>query len=201
MASGGNDPFSGSTTRNILQHILSPKIVDGDACASNLVKTDLINVDNVYVSGNLYDTDGRLLTTTLNPIVIGTQTVPISIGTNTIAIGQLAGYAGQGDRAIAIGFTSGQAAQGVNSVAIGSYTASLQQGANSIALGAYAGATGIQAANSIIVNATGSSLENAGTNSLVIKPIRGDTTTNLTNNGFKNLYYNSTTGEICYTTS
>lgn len=46
----GNDPFSGTNTKNILQHVLSPKIVDtgGGAYA---VQLDLINIDNIYLSG------------------------------------------------------------------------------------------------------------------------------------------------------
>lgn len=43
----GNDPFSGSNTRNILQHIISPKIVN-DGSGGYQVKTDLINIDNAY---------------------------------------------------------------------------------------------------------------------------------------------------------
>jgi hypothetical protein len=45
----GNDPFSGSNTRNILQHILSPKIVDTGSGA-HAVSIDLINVDHIYLS-------------------------------------------------------------------------------------------------------------------------------------------------------
>lgn len=45
----GNDPFSGTTTRNILQHVLSPKIVNVGSGAY-AVKTDLINVDHIYSS-------------------------------------------------------------------------------------------------------------------------------------------------------
>lgn len=53
----GNDPFSGSNTKNILQHIISPKIVDTGSGA-HAVKLDLINVDNIYLSGNLYGPSG-----------------------------------------------------------------------------------------------------------------------------------------------
>lgn len=49
----GNDPFSGTNTRNILQHIISPKIVD-DGSGGYVVKTDLINIDNAYVGGKIY---------------------------------------------------------------------------------------------------------------------------------------------------
>jgi hypothetical protein len=60
MATGGNDPFSGSNTRNLLQHVLSPKIVT-DGGGGYTVKLDLINVDNVYASGNIYGQGGTLV--------------------------------------------------------------------------------------------------------------------------------------------
>lgn len=51
MSTGpGNDPFSGSNTRNIINHIISPKIVN-DGSGGYTVKTDLINVDDVYATG------------------------------------------------------------------------------------------------------------------------------------------------------
>lgn len=49
MTTPGNDPFSGTNTRNILQHIISPKIVS-DGSSGYTVKTDLINIDNAYVN-------------------------------------------------------------------------------------------------------------------------------------------------------
>jgi hypothetical protein len=57
MATDGNDPFSGSNTRNLLQHVLSPKIVT-DGGGGYTVKLDLINVDNVYATGNIYGSGG-----------------------------------------------------------------------------------------------------------------------------------------------
>jgi len=53
MSGGGTDPFSGTTTRNILQHIISPKVVS-DGVFGYVVKTDLINIDNAYINNNLY---------------------------------------------------------------------------------------------------------------------------------------------------
>jgi hypothetical protein len=52
MATGGNDPFSNTTTRNLIDHVISPKIVSGPTGYN--VKLDLINIDNAYLSGNLY---------------------------------------------------------------------------------------------------------------------------------------------------
>ena len=60
MSTGpGNDPFSGSNTRNILAHLVSPKIVS-DGSGGYTVKTDLINVDNVYYGGNLFGPSGTI---------------------------------------------------------------------------------------------------------------------------------------------
>lgn len=53
MSGAGTDPFSGTNTRNILQHIISPKVVS-DGSSGYAVKTDLINIDNAYVNNNLY---------------------------------------------------------------------------------------------------------------------------------------------------
>lgn len=66
MSTGGNDPFSGSNTRNLLQHIISPKIVS-DGSSGYGVKTDLINIDNVYISGRFFDTDGQIIPTPSDP--------------------------------------------------------------------------------------------------------------------------------------
>jgi hypothetical protein len=59
MPSPGNDPFSGTNTRNILQHIISPKVVS-DGSSGFTVKTDLINLDNIYVAGTVYGPGGPI---------------------------------------------------------------------------------------------------------------------------------------------
>jgi hypothetical protein len=53
MSGGGTDPFSNTTTRNILQHIISPKVVS-DGVSGYAVKTDLINIDDAYINNQLY---------------------------------------------------------------------------------------------------------------------------------------------------
>jgi hypothetical protein len=55
MASPGSDPFSGTNTRNVLQNILSPKLV-ANATGGYDAKVDLINIDNVYMNGNIFGT-------------------------------------------------------------------------------------------------------------------------------------------------
>jgi len=59
MAGNGNDPFSGSNVRNILEHVLSPKIVS-DGTNGYTVALDLINVDNIYATGNIYGSGGSI---------------------------------------------------------------------------------------------------------------------------------------------
>jgi hypothetical protein len=52
----GNDPFSQSDDKNIIKHIISPKIVS-DGSFGYTVKTDLINVDNSYQKNSYFKTD------------------------------------------------------------------------------------------------------------------------------------------------
>lgn len=59
MSGGGNDPFSGSNTRNLLQHLVSPKIVE-NGTGGYEVRVDLTNVDNIYASGTIYGGGGGI---------------------------------------------------------------------------------------------------------------------------------------------
>lgn len=77
---------------------------------------------------------------------------------------------------------------GPTTLALGEF-AGTSQGAYAIALGAAAGKT-TQAANSIILNASGVEL-NAGTASLYVSPVRSSTSTQV-------LYYNTSTKEVTY---
>jgi hypothetical protein len=87
MSTGpGNDPFSGSNTRNILQHVISPKIVN-DGSGGYTVKTDLINIDNAYIGTQLF-TDSLTVqdsTTNSDKLVITTDTAKSYITTTTSA--------------------------------------------------------------------------------------------------------------------
>ena len=47
----GVDPFSGTNTRNLLKHVFAPKIVSSGS--DYQVKLDMLNVDNVYISGTV----------------------------------------------------------------------------------------------------------------------------------------------------
>jgi len=59
MSGGGNDPFSGSNTRNLLQHLVSPKIMENGSGGYE-VRVDLTNVDNIYASGTIYGGGGGI---------------------------------------------------------------------------------------------------------------------------------------------
>jgi hypothetical protein len=122
-------------------------------------------------------------------------------GANAIAIGQLAGNSSQGPWAVAIGSAAGSNSQGQGAIAIGYNAASDLQGRYSIAIGWASGTGSAQANNSIVLNATGFSVGTATANTFVVKPVRGDSTSNLTAAGFKAVYYNPTTGEFAYSTS
>ena len=128
-------------------------------------------------------------------------------GNSSIAIGRFAGFNQQGNLCVAIG--GGQIEQKDFCVAIGSHAGSSFQGAGSVAIGRSAGFSGLgansiaighqargTAANTIILNATGSILTSAESDMLLIAPIRGNTTASS-----QLLMYNTTTKEVSYNTS
>jgi len=82
MAGNGNDPFSGSNVRNILEHVLSPKIVS-DGTNGYTVALDLINVDNIYATGTIYanGTTGPTGPAGVTyPVLNSVQTGPVALG-------------------------------------------------------------------------------------------------------------------------
>jgi len=113
-------------------------------------------------------------------------------GSSSVAIGDFAGSTNQAISAIAIGTSAGINNQGSYSVAIGYGAGNQNQGTNSIAIG-FQAATANQGDTSIVLNASGAPLAGA-TGGFFVKPVRN--ITSLT--GFSALYYNPTTGEICY---
>jgi hypothetical protein len=119
-----------------------------------------------------------------------------SQGLGAIAIGALAGNAGQATAAIAIGGGSGTINQGACAVAVGQSAGISDQGVEALALGSQAGTTS-QAACSIVINASGAPLENTVANTTVIKPVRNAGSSGLPA-GFFQVAYNPTTGELVY---
>jgi len=81
---------------------------------------------------------------------------------------------------------------GTGAIAIGVLAGDANQGENALALGRYAGRNN-QATKSIVINATGSDLENITANSCVVKPIRNAA-------GTHGLEYDPASGEITYDT-
>lgn len=144
-------------------------------------------------------------------VAIGYGAGNISQGQVAIAIGLNAGISNQGYNGIAIGGSSGSG-QGQYSIAMG-YDSGGQQGDSSIAIGNQAGkgntsAIGINsivignkagfesaAANSIVINASGSAL-NAGASGLYVNPVRFTATQDATYDGI--MFYNSSTKEVRY---
>jgi hypothetical protein len=120
-----------------------------------------------------------------------------SQGLGAVAIGALAGNAGQATAAIAIGGGAATTNQGACAVALGQSAGISDQGVEALALGSQAGTTN-QAACSIVINASGAPLENTTSNTTVIKPVR-DGGVGLPA-GFKQVAYNPVTGELVYYT-
>ena len=225
MSGPGNDPFSGSSIQNVLQHTISPKIVT-DGSGGYTVKADLINVDNLYVTGDVYRNGSSInryisilptTTTTNSPVSIEGGSVAIgeesgdtthgafttSVGSGAgqtfqengaVAIGASAGRTEQLAYAVAIGNGAGSSGQKSGAVAVGRGAGNINQGNSSRAIGSQSGVTS-QAPNSIIINATGSVLNNTVSTTCVIKPIRqvslGDIPV-----GSVQVYWNPATGEL-----
>jgi hypothetical protein len=209
MSGPGNDPFSGSSIQNVLQHTISPKIVT-DGSGGYTVKADLINVDNLYVTGDVYRNGSSInryisilptTTTTNSPVsieggsvAIGEDSGDTAHGAFTTSVGSGAGQTFQENGAVAIGNGAGSSRQESGAVAVGRGAGNINQGNSSIAIGSQSGVTS-QAPNSIIINATGSVLNNTVSTTCVIKPIRqvslGDVPV-----GSVQVYWNPATGEL-----
>ena len=193
MSGPGNDPFSGSSIQNVLQHTISPKIVT-DGSGGYTVKADLINLDNVYLTGNIYSNNVSIPAYYSVKALTSTGSFPsITFYGGSVAIGQNAGITNQGVSGTAVGWSAGQIDQGNFAIAIGTQAGQSNQGTNSIAIGNNAGSN--QPSNSIVIDATGSALTTTVANTCVISPIRqvslGDVPA-----GSVQVYWNPTTGEL-----
>ena len=113
-----------------------------------------------------------------------------------VAIGYIAGCATQGAGAVAIGGAAGNSAQGDCAVALGQSSGLTNQGVEALALGSQAGVNN-QASCSIVINASGTPLDNTVSGTTVIAPVRNAGSSGLPA-GFFQVAYNPTTGELVY---
>ena len=124
-----------------------------------------------------------------NAIAVGWLSGNNTQGDNAVAVGYYAGNDTQGSNAVAVGIQAGQTSQGDNAVAIGRYSGQNNQGNKAVAVGYAAGLTD-QHANSIILNASGVTLDSGGASRFYVKPIRAATEASNV------VTYNATTGEV-----
>lgn len=61
-----SDPLAGTNTRNLLQHIISPKIVTNISGGYD-VKTDLINIDAISATSLRFGNAGSVVVRTIGP--------------------------------------------------------------------------------------------------------------------------------------
>jgi hypothetical protein len=147
---------------------------------------------NQTINGSIILDNGAIIKDNENnSISFGYLSAETNQGTQSVAIGNGAGYQNQSNGTVAIGTNAGAINQGQRAVALGSLAGTNTQGEYAVAIGNFA-APNNQAANSIVINAIGSGLENTTPNSLVIAPIR-----NITGSSGI-LQYNNTTKEVSY---
>lgn len=114
-------------------------------------------------------------------------------GLSSISMGYQAGTSATA-RSVSLGHQTLFSTGSANTVSVGFNAGRTNLGLNSVAIGANAANQGGTYGNTITINATGTDLNPASANSMFVKPIRA--VTDVT--GFKQLYYNPTTGEIVY---
>jgi hypothetical protein len=128
-----------------------------------------------------------------NAVAIGFKAGKTTQGNSTVAIGDNAGETTQSQHGIAIGAQAGQTTQGTSSVAIGKQAGKVNQGNEAVAIGNLAGVNN-QAANSIVISASPTALENIVEDVFIVKPVRA--VAGALPAGFKQVAYNPTTGEF-----
>ena len=123
-------------------------------------------------------------------VAVGNGAGQISQSQYAVAIGTDTGQTTQGAFALSIGYTAGFSGQGVSAIAIGKGAGASNQGANAIAIGEFAG-QGVSHAKSIIINASGTTVNSTQASSFYVNPVR-NTATNYV------VHYNPTTKEVSY---
>jgi hypothetical protein len=125
-------------------------------------------------------------------VAIGHNAAANTQSNSSVAIGHIAGQNSQQNDAVAIGVGAGFNNQNAGAVALGmraGYGNVSPQGAYSIAIGYAAGYDTVYT-NSIILNASGTSLDTT-TSGFFVNPVRNTTTSNL-------MFYNVSTSELSY---
>jgi hypothetical protein len=179
------------------------------AYGSNTLSTTGNIASGNVSTGKITLTNGAVIQDTAgDSVAFGDNAGLISQGNQSVAIGYFAGRASQGANAVAVGINAGASSQGTYSVAIGSGSGAVNQGYNSVAIGHNAGdgtqgntaiAIGYLAGhnnqldNTIILNASGTTLDSATANALYINPVRND----VANTG-QVMFYNTASKEITY---
>ena len=125
-------------------------------------------------------------------IAVGTSAGYTKQGLYAITVGTSAGYTSQGNYATAVGYQAGYNDQGSRGVAVGYAAGLTSQGEYAVAVGDQAGMTN-QLRYSIVLNASGSILNGNSSNAFFVKKLR--------NTGGTAMYYDTSSGEISYSTS
>ena len=127
-----------------------------------------------------------------NATAVGNQAGYTSQGSNAVAVGYLAGSTGQGDYAVAVGRTAGSNGQGSQAVAVGRAAGENSQGDYAVAVGYRAGEIS-QHDNTILLNASGAAFNTNAAEAFFVKKLR--------NTGGTAMFYDTSSGEISYSTS
>jgi len=128
----------------------------------------------------------------IDATAIGTDAGATDQGGDAVAVGESAGLTTQGSGAVAVGNYAGSNTQGNFAVAIGADAGSDTQGEAAVAVGYGAGQNN-QGNNSIILNATGSALDQTTADTFTVAPVRNDTS-----NIAEVMFYNTTSKEVTY---
>jgi hypothetical protein len=129
-------------------------------------------------------------------VAIGDQAGKTDQSSSAVAVGEQAGLTTQSQHGIAIGAQAGQTTQGTSAVAVGKQAGKVNQGNEAVAIGNLAGVNN-QAANSIVISASPTALENIVEDVFIVKPVRNGGAGALPT-GFHAVAYNPTTGEFAY---
>jgi len=194
------------------QHKLSVAI-GADAGASNQSERSVAiglraGINNQQNSAVAIGADAGASNQSERSVAIGELAGNETQGEYSVALGFAAGSSNQANDCVAIGNQAGTLGQRIGAVAVGKFAAVIDQsgaavaigqnagyttqGPNSIAIGAYAGEEN-QIANSIILNASGSTLNAQIRSGFFVAPVRNDTTVA---DGF--VHYNVSTNEFVY---